>query len=159
MVAPLSTSLDQSCRCASPEFGALPSDERIAGGQARPPRSPISSAGPGSVVGFGARRQSGSTISYILVYRTQDGRQRNYTIGKHGSPWSPDTARQEARRVLGEVARGVDPLADKIARRKAITVAELCRQYLADVEAGRLLTRRKIAKKESTLISDRGPNC
>ena len=35
-------------------------------------------------------------------------------------------------------------------------MAELCRQYLADVEAGRLLTRRKIAKKESTLISDRG---
>ena len=71
-------------------------------------------------------------------------------------PWSPDTARQEARRVLGEVVKGADPVADKIAGRTAITVAELCRQYLADVEAGRLLTRRKIAKKESTLISDRG---
>ena len=35
-------------------------------------------------------------------------------------------------------------------------MAELCRQYLADVEAGRVLTRRKIAKQESTLISDRG---
>jgi integrase len=43
-----------------------------------------------------------------------------------------------------------------LASRKAITVAELCRQYLADAEAGRLLTRRKIAKKESTLTSDRG---
>ena len=69
---------------------------------------------------------------------------------------SPETARQEARRILGEVAKGADPMADKIAGRKAITVAELCRQYLADVEAGRLLTRRQIAKKESTLISDRG---
>ena len=39
-------------------------------------------------------------------------------------------------------------MADKIAGRKAITVAELCRQYLVDVEAGRLLTRRQIAKKE-----------
>ena len=86
----------------------------------------------------------------------QEGRQRTYTIGKHGSPWSPDTARQEARRVLGEVVKGADPLADKIAGRTAITITELCRQYLADVEAGRLLTRRKIAKKESTLISDRG---
>ena len=65
-------------------------------------------------------------------------------------------ARQEARRVLGEVVGGADPMADKIAGRRAFTVAELCRQYLADVEAGRLLTRRKIAKKESTLISDRG---
>ena len=110
----------------------------------------------GAVAGFGARRQSGPVISYILVYRTKESRQRTYTIGKHGSPWSPDTARQEARRILGEVAKGGDPQAEKVAGRSAITVAELCRQYLADVEAGRLLTRRKIAKKESTLISDRG---
>ena len=80
----------------------------------------------------------------------------SYTIGRHGSPWTPETAREEAIRLLGEVVKGGDPTADKIAGRKAITVAELCRQYLADVEAGRLLTRRKIAKKESTLISDRG---
>ena len=110
----------------------------------------------GSVSGFGARRQGGEVISYIVMYRTREGRQRIYTIGKHGSPWSPEMARQEARRVLGEVVKGADPVADKIAGRTAITVAELCRQYLADVEAGRLLTRRKIAKTKSTLISDRG---
>jgi hypothetical protein len=46
----------------------------------------------GSVSGFGARRQDGGVISYIVVYRTREGRQRTYTIGKHGSPWSPDTA-------------------------------------------------------------------
>ena len=86
--------------------------------------------------------------SYIVIYRTREGRQRTYTIGKHGSPWSPDTARQEARRVLGEVVKGADPLAEKTAGRKAITVADLCRQYLGDVESGRLLTRRKVAKKE-----------
>src|SRR3954454_12809275 len=107
----------------------------------------------GSVSGLAARRQTGSVVSYYLMYRTADGRQRTYTIGKHGSPWSPDTARQEARRILGEVATGTDPQADKIGGRRAVTVAELCQQYLADVEAGRLLTRRKIAKKESTLVS------
>ena len=47
-------------------------------------------------------------------------------------------------------------MADKLAERGAITVAELCQQYMADVEAGRLLTWRKAAKTESTLISDRG---
>lgn len=109
-----------------------------------------------SVSGFGARRQGGSVVSYIVVYRTRDGRQRTFTIGKHGSPWMPSTARQEARRILGEVVQGGDPMAVKIGGRKAITVADLCQQYLADVEAGRLLTRRKVAKKESTLISDRG---
>jgi integrase len=110
----------------------------------------------GAVSGFGARRQGGLVVSYILAYRTKDGRQRTYTIGKHGSPWTPDMARQEARRILREVVNGADPMADKIARRTAITVADLCEQYLADVEAGRLLTRRKAAKKETTLITDRG---
>jgi hypothetical protein len=110
----------------------------------------------GSVSGFGARRQGGEVISYIVMYRTKEGRQRIYTIGKHGSPWSPEMARREARRVLGEVINGADPMADKIAGRTAVTVAELCGQYFADAEAGRLLTQRKIAKKESTLISDRG---
>ena len=84
----------------------------------------------------------------------QNGGQHAYTIGKH--PGGPTQPVKEARRVLGEVVKGADPLADKIAGRKATTVAELCGQYLADVEAGRLLTRRKIAKTESTLISDRG---
>ena len=87
--------------------------------------------------GFGARRQASSVISYIVMYRTPAGRKRTYTIGKHGSPWTPETARQEARRILGEVAKGADPMADKIAGRRAFTVAELCQQYIADVEAGR----------------------
>src|SRR3954469_5130592 len=110
----------------------------------------------GSVSGLAARRQTGSVVSYYLMYRTADGRKRTYTIGKHGSPWTPDTARQEARRILVEVAKGGDPAGDKLAGRPAITIAQLCRQYLADAEAGRLLTRRKASKKASTLISDRG---
>ena len=106
--------------------------------------------------GLAARRQVSPVVSYILMYRTMDGRKRTYTIGKHGSPWTPETARQEARRILREVVKGADPMADKLAERGALTVAELCQQYMADVEAGRLLTRRKAAKTESTLISDRG---
>ena len=74
-------------------------DVRITTVEDQPPRSPISSARSedwdGAVSGFGARRQDGEVISYIVVYRTREGRQRTYTIGKHGSPWSPDTARQE----------------------------------------------------------------
>ena len=41
-------------------------------------------------------------------------------------------------------------------KRKAATVAELCDLYLADAEAGRLLTRRQTSKKASTLATDRG---
>jgi integrase len=108
-----------------------------------------------AVIGFGARRQKSEAISYVLIYRTHEGRQRWHTIGRHGAPWTPDTARDEAKRLLGDVAHGADPAMVKRARRQAATVAELCDLYIADVEAGRLLTRRKVAKKASTLATDR----
>lgn len=107
------------------------------------------------VTGFGARRQKGSTVSYILLYRTAEGRQRWHTIGRHGAPWTPDTARAEALKLLGQVAGGLDPTAEKRSKRRATTVSELCDLYLADAESGRLLTRRQ-QKKLSTLITDRG---
>ena len=108
----------------------------------------VRALGPGAqiwdsaVPGFGARRQVGLVVSYVLVYRTREGRQRRYTIGRHGAPWTPDTAREEARQLLGEIVRGADPAAAKREAREATTVAELCDAYLADAQAGRLLTRR-----------------
>jgi hypothetical protein len=109
-----------------------------------------------AVAGFGARRQTGDAVAYVLKSRTAEGRQRWYTIGRHGAPWTPDTAREEARRLLGEVAKGRDPAAEKQSQRKAETVEELCDAYWADAEAGRLMTRRRTAKKSSTLRSDKG---
>jgi integrase len=108
------------------------------------------------VRGFGARRQKGDAVAYVLFYRTKDGRQRWQTIGKHGSPWTPDLARAEARRILGEVVAGGDPAGEKAADRKAATVAELCDTYLEAASSGRLLTKRKVAKKPSTLATDKG---
>jgi integrase len=110
----------------------------------------------GAVGGFHARRQQSKTVSYVVVYRTAEGRQRWQTIGRHGSPWTPDTAREAAKRILGHVVDGADPAAEKRAKRKAASVAELCDLYIKDAEAGRLLTRRKAAKKPSTLATDRG---
>jgi integrase len=108
-----------------------------------------------AVPGFGARRQKSKAVAYVLLYRTQEGRQRFYTIGRHGAPWKPDTARNEARRLLGEVVKGVDPSAGKQSKRKAATVGELCDAYLSDAQAGRVLTRQKATKKPSTLVTDR----
>ena len=110
----------------------------------------------GAVGGFHARRQKSKTVSYIVVYRTAEGRQRWQTIGRHGSPWTPETARDAAKRILGHVVEGADPAAEKHAKRKAASVAELCDLYLADAEAGRLLTRLKAAKKASTIATDKG---
>lgn len=109
-----------------------------------------------AVAGFCARRQQSNAVAYCLKYRTVDGRQRWHTMGRHGAPWTPDEAREEARRLLGDVSKGADPAADKQAKRTAATVADLCDLYLADAEAGRLLTRRGGTKKTSTLYTDRG---
>jgi integrase len=122
----------------------------------------VRALGPGeivwdtAVVGFGARRQKGDAVTYLVKFRTTGGRQRWHKIGRHGAPWTPDEAREEAKRILGDVAKGADPAGEKQAARKAKTVAELCDLYLADVEVGRLLTRRKVAKKASTIATDRG---
>lgn len=112
----------------------------------------------GAVIGFGARRQRSEAVTYFLNYTTGDGRRRWFTIGRHGSPWTPDEARKEALRLLGEVVRGRDPLAEKETRREAAaqTVAALCDAYLVDAEGGRLLTRRRAPKKASTIYVDKG---
>ena len=99
-----------------------------------------------SVPGFHARRQK-DAVTYVLFYRA-GGRQRWYTIGRHGAPWTPDEAREEARRVLGEVAKGGDPASSRKSARNAATVADLCDQYWEDVTKGRLLTRAGRSKKQ-----------
>ncbi len=109
-----------------------------------------------AVPGFGARRRKGEAVSYVVMFRTAEGRLRRFTIGRHGTPWTPEMAREKALAVLAEAkVKGADPAAEKKAKRQAATVADLCDLYLADAEAGRLLTRQGAAKKASTLVTDR----
>jgi integrase len=88
--------------------------------------------------------------SYAVDYRAGSGRgspKRRLTIGKHGSPWTPETARAEAKRLLAEVAAGRDPATARQAERDALSFGELIDLYLAE-GAGH--------KKASTLKADRG---
>src|SRR5215813_5513284 len=62
------------------------------------------------VVGFGCRRQL-KGASYVLKYRVH-GQQQYLTLGRHG-PLTPDTARRKAKQILGRVAEGNDPQAEK----------------------------------------------
>jgi hypothetical protein len=103
--------------------------------------------GKGAVAGFGARRQKGDSVAYVVKYRTAGGRQRWATIGRHGAPWTPEMARDEARRILGEVAKGGDPAKAKREARQAVTVGELCDDYLESCKAGRLLTPASVDEK------------
>ena len=111
-----------------------------------------------TVRGFWARRRKGPSVSYGITYRTAEGRQRRYTIGPHGSPWTPDTARAEALRVLGEKVRGNDPAAVKKATRQAQTILDLCDLYWSDAEKGRLLTRSRRPKKPRYAPVGQGPD-
>jgi integrase len=77
------------------------------------------------LIGFGARRQRGPGVYYVLRYRWA-GAQRIDSIGRHGSPWTPDTARGEATRSLGLLATGTDPR-----RPKGDTFADLAARYLS----------------------------
>jgi integrase len=66
-----------------------------------------------SVNGLGARKQT-KGVFYYLRYR-HNGRQIMHSIGRHGSPWTPDTARNRARELLGTLASGDDPFAKPLA--------------------------------------------
>jgi hypothetical protein len=92
----------------------------------------------------------GGSKSYVLNYRAGRGRnapQHRITIGKHGSPWTPDLARREALRLLSTIAAGADPAAARKAEARTMTLAALCELYLAE-GAGH--------KKPTTLKADRG---
>jgi len=97
------------------------------------------------VTGFGVRCQK-ATKAYLLKYRFS-GRQRWYTIGKHGSPWTVERARSRAKILLGKVAGGEDPAEKRAEDKIDLTIAELCDLYL---EEG------CTTKKKTTLMTDRG---
>ena len=78
--------------------------------------------------GFGVRRQV-RDASYVLKVRVH-GRQRFLTIGKHGAPWTPETARLRARRLLADIAEGKDPTALRHAQRAAPNFKEFSDRYL-----------------------------
>lgn len=75
-----------------------------------------------SVKGFGARRQKGA-VSYFLKMRVA-GRQRWFTIGRHGHPWTPDTARRRALQILGN-----PDLAEKPVTETALTFAKAAEEF------------------------------
>ena len=75
------------------------------------------------VKGFGLRVSPNGARSFILMYRAGKGRAaplRKLTIGPFGSPWTVETARTEARRLLGEVAAQRDPAGERARKRVAV---------------------------------------
>ena len=87
--------------------------------------------------------------SYAVDYRAGRGRRarkRRLTIGKHGSPWTPETARREALNLLARISDGIDPRVERNVQLDAMNVAEVCDLYLREGVSH---------KKQSTLRTDR----
>jgi integrase len=89
-------------------------------------KSLVDGIAPGQMVwdtalsGFGVRRQTRAPF-YLVRYR-HGSKQRYVTIGRHGSPWTVETARRRAKELLGQIASGHDPQAEKA--KAAIALAE-----------------------------------
>lgn len=78
------------------------------------------------VKGFGLKTTLSGKRKYIYQYRTggRESATQRFTIGEHGSPWTPDLARKEALRLASLVRQGVDPREDQRQKRKAaVTLA------------------------------------
>ncbi|TFV74116.1 DUF4102 domain-containing protein [Bradyrhizobium frederickii] len=86
-----------------------------------------------AVPGFGARRQR-DKVAYVIKYRVH-GRQRFLTIDKHGR-LTPEQARREAKKLLGQVAGGKDPAEAKAQARleAADTLGKITVDYLKAVK-------------------------
>jgi integrase len=104
--------------------------------------------------GFALRIKPSGVRTWVVQYRNSAGRTRKLALGRVGV-LTPEEARQRARKALGEVAGGADPSATRNAARGAMTMAALCRDYLADAKKGLVLGKRKRPKSEATLIADR----
>jgi integrase len=78
--------------------------------------------------GFGvAAFKSGAKV-YVAQYR-QNGRSRRVSIGVHGT-MTTEQARSEAKKLLGVVEGGADPIAERKAARAVRTFQEVAEEFL-----------------------------
>ena len=81
--------------------------------------------------GFGIRITSADAKAFVLRY-VINGRERRYTIGDYGpSPGlNTSAARSLADELKGAIAKGQDPLEERVSLRQAPTANDLCAEYL-----------------------------
>jgi integrase len=82
----------------------------------------------GSLSGFGVAAFASGKKAYVVQYR-QNGASRRMTLGQHGRI-TCDEARSIAKRVLGAVETGADPIGERKGARGERTFKELSDEFL-----------------------------
>jgi integrase len=82
-----------------------------------------------AIAGFGVAAFPSGKKVYVAQYR-QAGRSRRATIGEHGR-LTPDQARSEAKKLLGIVEAGADPIAEWQKERAVRTFGAVAEDFLA----------------------------
>jgi integrase len=82
-----------------------------------------------ALAGFGVAAYPQGRKTYVVQYRN-GGRSRRSTIGDHGR-LTPEEARSEAKKLLGSVEKGEDPIAARKAARAVRTFREVAEEFLA----------------------------
>lgn len=81
------------------------------------------------IKGFALRVTSKNTKSFV-VEKSINGKVKRITLGKYGA-LTPEIARKEAQKLLGDIAGGRDPIAEKkAAKAQQITLSEVFSDYL-----------------------------
>ena len=75
------------------------------------------------LAGFGVRIYPTGRKTFVIAYRSK-GRQRFFTLGRYGV-LTVTQARLRAMATFARIGNGEDPSGDKIAARRAPTVADL----------------------------------
>ena len=92
-----------------------------------------------ALAGFGVAAFASGKKVYVAQYR-QAGRSRRITIGEHGR-LTPDEARREAKKLLGAVEGGADPIAERQAARAVPTFNECADAFMSRHAATKLKPR------------------
>lgn len=104
--------------------------------------------------GFAARVYPSGRKMFVAQVRV--GRaQRRVKIGPYG-PFTVEQARKRAEEIVKAASEGRDPQRERKDTKAAVTVAELCEEYMTAARAGLVMTRFRRPKRPATVAIDEG---